>query len=708
MGLVRNFAGWIKASTFGLGRRLTVVFGLMITMLVAIMILVNVHVQHQLLSEQQDLRAGHLSTLASELSIPMLLSSRTADLEVIYEELLAQPDVDTVRLIDSQGWLLASGSPDDPFLATITDPIVQRALETRQTQTTRHLHDLHMATPIVIGDELYGVIQIDMNYDELATKFRHLAERNLIIGAVLVGLGALFSGLLASRLTQPLDQLTVATRKVASGDLTHKIDLRSNDEIQSLAESFNTMVENLQDSLRQVHKVAYEDKLTGIPNRTWLNHQLERLTLTHALDGDSFAVMFLDLDKFKNINDSHGHHIGDLLLKAFAKRLEDTMQSLDLTVLTVSGEELAAAKLGNDEAMLARLGGDEFTIVAPTHRTDELARSIIARMGEAFSLEGRSIQTSTSVGIALYPDHGVTREQLLKCADVAMYQAKGAGRNRHAVYDHTSHAQVQARAEMEKDLLRALEYDQFELYLQPQFLVEDNSVIGAEALIRWQHPEQGLLSPGNFLPIAASAGLLPRIGQFMLSRAIQAAEQVNRDREKPLTIAVNVAIEELAMDGFADNVASLLYQYGAQASDLEIEVTEGTAMDEGTVVEQQVAKLRALGVHLAIDDFGMGYSNLGRLKALAFNTLKIDRSLILGIGEDDASENLLLSILEMAEAIGTDVVAEGIETDAQRTYLKGTNCKYYQGFLGGRPMPVKTFEAWLKTVDAPQPLRLVS
>lgn len=708
MQIFSKLAGWVKASTFGLGRRLTLVFGLGITLLVSVLILVNVHAQYQLITEQKNLRASHLSTLASELSIPMLLSDQTANLEAVYEDLITQPDVDVVRLIDKEGWLLASGDSADTFLSIIDDPIVRRVLETRETQQTFHVHKVHMATPIVIGDELYGVIQINLNYDLFAAKFRQLVERNLMIGAVFVGLGALFSGLLASRLTQPLDRLTVATRKVASGDLTHKIDLRSNDEIQSLAESFNTMVENLQDSLRQVHKVAYEDKLTGIPNRTWLNSQLERLTLTHALDGESFAVMFLDLDKFKSINDSHGHHVGDLLLQAFADRTAETMRMMDLRVLAVSGEEMGAAKLGADTGMLARLGGDEFTIIAPTDKAEELAKRIIKRVGETFSLEGRSIQTSTSVGIALYPDHGVTREQLLKCADVAMYQAKGAGRNTHEIYDHTSHAQVQARAEMEKDLLRALEYDQFELYLQPQFLVEDNSVIGAEALIRWRHPEQGLLTPGDFLPIAASAGLMPRIGQLMLARSIQASEKVNRDRDKPLTIAVNVAIEELAIEGFADNVAALLFQYGARASDLEIEVTEGTAMDEGSIVGQQVAKLRSLGVHLAIDDFGMGYSNLGRLKALAFNTLKIDRSLILGIGEDEASENLLLSILEMADAIGTDVVAEGIETEAQRAYLAGTRCKYYQGFLGGRPMPMNTFEAWLKTVSAPQSLRLVS
>jgi EAL domain-containing protein (putative c-di-GMP-specific phosphodiesterase class I) len=253
------------------------------------------------------------------------------------------------------------------------------------------------------------------------------------------------------------------------------------------------------------------------------------------------------------------------------------------------------------------------------------------------------------------------------------------------------------RSALERDLEHAVENDCFQMYLQPQFEVDGTQPVGAEALIRWEHPDRGTVPPNVFLPVAASIGLLPKIGNLMIAKAIKAASQLNQGPGKRLTISVNVTIEDLNESGFADSVKHLLDRYDVDPTTLEIEVTESTAMEEGALVQQQVDELRKLGVRFAIDDFGMGYSNLGRLKALAFETLKIDRSLITGIGEDPASESLLYTILDMAKAIHADVVAEGIETADQLAFLRNAGCRYYQGYYGGKPMQADDFIAWVDT-----------
>jgi EAL domain-containing protein (putative c-di-GMP-specific phosphodiesterase class I) len=249
------------------------------------------------------------------------------------------------------------------------------------------------------------------------------------------------------------------------------------------------------------------------------------------------------------------------------------------------------------------------------------------------------------------------------------------------------------RTALERDLETAISEQAFDMVLQVQRTVETGKLVGAEALIRWCHPERGMVPPSEFLPIAASNGMLPAIGRFMMDRAIQIAAQVNKGREDTLTIAVNIGIEELNEEGFAPSIIAILEKHGAVPSWLEIEITESTAMEESGLVDHQVAILSDIGVRFAIDDFGMGYSNLGRMRALAFQTLKLDRSLMIGLGEDPACEHLVATIMDMAQAIGADVVAEGIETIEQLDVLKRRGCGTYQGYLGGRPMPAEDFVA---------------
>lgn len=685
-----------------MARRLAITFGTVIALFVVAVLAINVQTQRLLLAERETLNVDHLLNLTKEVSTPHLLTGDTAALEIFFEELLARDDILSALLVDADGLVVVAGSYEEtPFLSTTDDPLIQNALETGIRQAALSEGDLsqEVAGPIIVGDQLIGVLRVSLCNKALRRDIQTVFVTNLALGILFFFVAMIMCGALARRLTEPLSRLTAVTQEVAAGDLDQTIDVRADGEIGVLADGLSTMLETVRSSMREVNRVAYEDKLTGVPNRSWLNHQLEHLARDHAESETGFALMFLDLDKFKAVNDTHGHHVGDLLLRAFSRRLARCMREEGLTIEGVGPSDHMIA-LNQNEGALARLGGDEFTLLVPVDKADALASRITAAMGKAFRLEGCHLTNSTSIGIALFPQHATSREHLLKCADVAMYQAKRSARNSHRYYDHSSHTKMMERSALERDLEAAVETDAFQMALQPQFIVQSGQVVGAEALVRWEHPNRGFVPPDVFLPVAASIGLLPRIGNLMMAKAIKAAAEINKGRERPLTVAVNVAIEELNDESFADTVKHLLDRYDAAPETLEIEITESTAMEKSALVERQVAELRALGLRFAIDDFGMGYSNLGRLKALAFETLKIDRSLVLGIGEDPASESLLYTIFDMAKAIQADVVVEGIETADQLAFLREAGCKYYQGYYGGKPMKADLFADWVAEHEA--------
>ncbi|MEO0383447.1 MAG: EAL domain-containing protein [Pseudomonadota bacterium] len=706
MGGKDSISKRFQALTFGLARRLMLVFSALIIVFVAAVITINMQTQRGQLLEHLEHSADHLVSLSQEVSIPYILENNPADLEVFFQEVGSRSDVERLFLVDPQRWLLVSGGDVDmQFLSLVTDPLIEQVLETRAPQHVYADRAVHVAAPLIVGNSVLGVLRLDYSQKDLASKMNAVLLNNLMAGCVFLLVGLAFSRMVAGRLSRPLIELTQTVRCAADGDLDAEISLKSNDEFAQLGTTFNTMMHNLKNSMYEIHRVAYEDKVTGVPNRSWLNNQLEHLALHYTQSDTGFAVMFLDLDKFKAVNDTHGHHVGDLLLRGFSRRLARCMREQGLTLLSVDSDERHLADVENNEAVLARLGGDEFTLIVPSDKADALATHIVAEMARPFKVDGCQLSNTTSIGIALFPTHATSREHLLKCADVAMYQAKRSGRNTHRYYDHSTHTRLIERSALERDLELAVEQDSFEMFLQPQFGVQSDEVVGAEALIRWERPSKGRLAPDTFLPVAASMGLLPKIGQLMVRKAIEAAARINRTRTETLAIAVNVTIEELNEEGFADMVKHWLDLYEANPRTLEIEITEHTAMEESVLVERQVAELREIGVRFAIDDFGMGYSNLGRLKTLAFETLKIDRSLVTGVGEDPASESLLLTILDMAKAIEADVVAEGIETAEQLAFLRATGCDYYQGYYSGKPMPAAMFTRWVasQSKDSTQP-----
>ncbi len=706
LAVVNALGDGVRLAKSGLGRRLSFVFGALISTIVGAVILINVQTQLQLVHERQELRLFHLLDMATEVSLPYLIEGRAAELDIIFEELRGQPDVLDLFIVDPDGVTVVESDEEDglDFLKTSDDILTRAASETGEIQRRTFERVQQIAKPLLIGNVNYGTLRLDFDPEGFQADSEKVWTTNLLAGILFVLVGLFTSNIVSARLVRPLNRLTRATERAAGGDLDQTISVSTNDEIESLATSFNTMLIALRSSIQEIHEVAYKDKLTGVPNRAWLSHQLEQIAIEASSRQEAFSVLFLDLDDFKSVNDNHGHHVGDMLLVLFADRLRKCVLDTGLVLLNVGSVRSGSNYRFESDAVVARLGGDEFTIVVPTSLCHVLVERIIDIMQEPLRVEGLTLRTTTSIGVANFPDHAPSCELLLKHADVAMYQAKRAGRNTFALYDGDQHRLAIERQELAADIRDAIDMDQFVIFLQPQFYISDGMVSGAEALVRWNHPVRGILGPDMFLPLAAGAGLLPDIGRLVMRKTLAAAQRILPSVDVPLTFAMNLSVDELADEKFVEDLLWRIDAANLPAGTIELEITENTAMSDGSAITQRLERLRLVGTRLAIDDFGVGYSNLGRLKGLAFDTLKLDRSLLQDVGEDEEAEDLMATILAMAQVMKADVVAEGIETETQLSVLGKYPCKYFQGYLGARPMPVDHFVVWLdqQLAQAPQ------
>jgi GGDEF domain-containing protein len=323
-----------------------------------------------------------------EVSVPHILDNDPAALELFYDEVGNQSDVEQVFLVGPHRWLLASGgNVDQEFLSFVADPLIERVLATGERHQVYDSHILSIAAPVFVGTRLIGVLRLDYCQKELLAKMQTVLVSNLFAGFIFLLAGLIFSRWAAARLSSPLMQLKDAARKAADGNLDTELKLQTNDEFSQVGEAFNTMMANMRTSMHEIHRVAYEDKLTGVPNRSWLNNQLEHLVLHHTKSETGFAVMFLDLDKFKAVNDTHGHHVGDLLLRAFSRRVARCMREERLKVRGVATDD-RLPDMGAGEGVLARLGGDEFLLIVPTAKAEDLAERLVWAMSKPFKLEG--------------------------------------------------------------------------------------------------------------------------------------------------------------------------------------------------------------------------------------------------------------------------------------------------------------------------------
>ncbi len=423
------------------------------------------------------------------------------------------------------------------------------------------------------------------------------------------------------------------------------------------------------------------DPLTGLPNRLLFIDRLGRLIKHSKRRKDHlFAVLFLDLDGFKMINDSLGHLIGDQLLVGVANRLEKCLRSTD-----------TVARLG-ETFTVARLGGDEFTIllddIKETSDADRAAERLMTSLSAPFVLAGKEVFTSVSIGIALSNVVYEQPEEMLRDADTAMYRAKSLGKARYEVFDADMRASVMARLQLETDLRRAIEREEFRNFYQPIVALESGLMVGFEALLRWQHPTRGLVGPEEFIFVAEETGMIRELGWWSLREACRQMSEWRAlsDTHLQLTMSVNLSAKQLLQPHLVEEMKALLYEQALPPENLKLEITESAVMADPAAAAETLQQIKSLGVRLAIDDFGTGYSSLSYLHRFPLDTLKIDRSFISGTGESVGSMEIARTIMPMAKNLHLDVVAEGVETIDQVTLLKRLQCKYAQGYYFSKPL----------------------
>ena len=432
----------------------------------------------------------------------------------------------------------------------------------------------------------------------------------------------------------------------------------------------------------RIHHLAHYDGLTGLPNRTLFEDRLKQVLARRWRDDHRAALLFIDLDRFKTVNDSRGHHTGDLLLQAVAQRIRSCVRAGDT---------------------VGRPGGDEFLVLladlADTDAAARVAAKILDAVSLPYTIEGWEFSITPSIGIAVIPDDGTDIESLVRNADVAMYHAKESGRNNYQFFTREMNENAAERLSLEHGLRRALERGELELYYQPLVDVPAGRVVGAEALVRWNRPGHGVVAAGEFIGIVEQSGLILSIGEWVLHEACRQARAWQDRYGVPFPVAVNLSALQFRQHGLPATVARVIEETGIEPACLVLELTESVVMQDARQTIDTVREMQKLGVHFAIDDFGTGYSSLSYLKRFPIDRLKIDRSFVRDLGSDPDDTALIHAILSMARSLRMQVIAEGVETEAQRDYLQAHDCAVMQGYLFSRPVPAAEFEAFV--ADSP-------
>jgi len=483
---------------------------------------------------------------------------------------------------------------------------------------------------------------------------------------------------------RPIHELIDGTKHVAEENLDWNIGVHSSDEIGKLSLAFNEMVGKLKDSYTNLKTLAFHDPLTNLPNRQVLEQKLQDSMAAAKREGKVLGVLLMDLDRFKKINDTLGHDVGDMVLKEVANRLRDRMRQEDTVV---------------------RLGGDEFVILAPglgsVKDAVAVADRVLKALEEVVVLAEKQLYINGSIGIALYPNDGESASVLIKNADIALYGAKAAGRNRYNFYNKLTDLRPAAQLELENDLRGALNSDQLKVYFQPLVNLGTGKVTTVEALLRWQHPTLGLLLPHEFIPLAEEIGIIGRLGEWALKTAGRNFLSCQKLREENVLLALNLSPAQFLEDNLVENISNGLREINFPASSLILEITESLAMTDPEKSREKMKRLSEMGIAISIDDFGIGYSSLGSIKEFAAKRIKIDRSFIRHIITDQQDTAIVKAIIAMGHNLKLIVAAEGAETDTQLALLKSLDCDEVQGYIIARPMPWKDFERWFLGRDIP-------
>jgi diguanylate cyclase (GGDEF)-like protein len=517
--------------------------------------------------------------------------------------------------------------------------------------------------------------------------FQRLARQPILALALLIGtagiLGAMAAIVLLRGVLYPLDDLLKQTDVVSVPGEESFIEIAGDDEHRRLAEAFNSLLQKQRATEQAMEELAHHDPLTRLPNRLLFAERLEEM-LEHARRLDrQVAVYLIDLDNFKDLNDSLGHASGDALLLQVAKRLTDVSRDTDI---------------------VARLGGDEFAIIQTNINHPDgvttFAERVISCLIDAYEVNDGLIHSTASIGVTIFPDDDKKAAMLLQNAELALYRAKQDGRGKFQLFNSAMQDAVRRRHVLERELRIALDTEQFEIHYQPRYRVSDRAIVGAEALVRWNHPKRGAISPAEFIPVAESSGLVTRITEFVLNEACAQIGEWSRNFDRPLTISVNLSPVDFRRPDIVTFIEQILREIELPPQQLEIEITEGMVMYGAELVRERLTDIRALGVTLAIDDFGTGFSSMSYLKTFPVDSLKIDQTFVAGIPSQREDIAITMAIIRLAHSLNLTTVAEGVETDAQLEFLTRRNCDQVQGYLLSRPVSAEDLTALLQTTAA--------
>jgi diguanylate cyclase (GGDEF)-like protein len=655
---------------------------------------------HALVFERMRGRGESMvAQLAESLANPMYYSDLDA-IGVISRNILRQPDVKYMLVFDPQGRIVHDGSGDIPaYGQPMTDPFAFEVIAARGPHTQSSDQIIDIASPIMIGDQRLGGVRVgyslaSMRADESRaadSMQRHLVEIGdrhrgwiALLGAVLVGLGLAVVWLLQRTLVRPIRQLADAAGAIEGGNFEVDAPVSSRgDEVGDLVRAFGRMSSSVARHDRDIRRMAYSDALTGLANRLAFRERLDQRLLQLRGAGRQLALLFADIDDFKRVNDTLGHDAGDDVLVQFSNRIRE-----------------AVNRLGGEDALLARFGGDEFVILIENAgdgdvRTaaSRLAETLVAELSRPIAVQDRQVFLGTSIGITLFPEDASGSTMLMKNGDIAMYQAKVAGKNCARFYSRAMDQAVERRVSMEQDLRGAWERGELHVVYQPVYKLADHTLVGVEALLRWQHPEHGAIAPSVFIDVAEQSGLIETIGPQVLRAACADAVHWQREHRAGagVFVSVNVSPRQLRSGDLPQVVATCLADTGLSPTHLHLELTETAVIGDEMHASSLLSRLRSTGVKVWLDDFGTGFSGLSHLRRVPVDGVKIDRSFIADVLRDPDDLALTTAIIAMAHSLGITVIAEGVEKEGQYAILRERGCDLAQGYWLGHPLSPHDF-----------------
>lgn len=653
---------------------------------VAILALQRMSLRHDLLQEAQVLSRG----IAENCAAAMIFDDQQAA-SLALEPLAVKPHIIGARLYNKKQEGFA-----DFYQDLARDPNFD---ELKTSTILRQGHIFYPAyldvfEPVIYEGEVLGQLMLRTNLAIVNDTLIHYIWISLPFFAIYSLLAFLLANSLQRLISEPIKSLASSMRTVSEEkNYSYRVHKTSHDELGSLFDSFNEMLaeietrdKELQENETRLGHLAHHDPLTKLPNRLLFHDRLEHSLARARRMKSRLAILFIDLDRFKNINDSLGHDIGDKVLCAVADRLSPLVRKADT---------------------LARLGGDEFIIILEQLRKKEdvgrYVQKLLRELIQTMRIEDQDLHITASIGISLYPDNGEDSDSLMQAADIAMYQAKGKGSNLFQFYSSDMDINARKSMLMESQLRDALAKKELVLHYQPQFEMKTGGLIGFEALIRWNNPDLGVVSPVDFIPLAEQTGLIVPIGEWILYTACKQMIKIQEQWRLPLRIAINISPRQFLHPSLVQNVAEVLYRTKLKPCFLELEITESMVMGNVDQAIETMNEFNKMGVQLAIDDFGTGYSSLEYLKKFPISRLKIDRSFVRELETNPSDQAIVNSIIALGKTMNLEIIAEGIETAGQFDILKKEGCDQGQGFLMGKPLPVDELPLILDSVIIDNP-----